>query len=762
MNSSIKRPILYRGEVYSSPIEKRTIGQQKEPNITFEESRSRILQNIGDLMDVIKATPQNFKLPHENIVCFRVQEEFAAKSYYPEALFGPSYNLVEIGSRMWKKKFNDEISKTGRLFFVRASESTLSNLEKKLNEKESSLYNNFKLDIRKIEEVNLLSSDEQILGFNDDWQSGRIEAVLHPFNLDRAVAISHFTELVRNAGGDVNSLRTKQYEGDGLTYISLLGDLNILKSFSGYNPLRTAHPLKFRSIPEFTRGSSIIGCPKPPVYTKRSSIVVGVLDGGYKKGNPSLDNYVESIDAVSGDPVPFFEEHGTNVTSAVLYGPLNNYADSDILPEPAVTVKNFRVLSQDVSSDPDLYNVIDAIENVVPQNTNIQVYNLSIGPIGPILDDYVSRFTYAIDTLSKKHNVLFNVAVGNDGDKIHYDRIQSPSDMVNGMAIASYTINDGKVERATYSCKGPGREGNKMKPDISAFGGCSRNPIQLISFEENRRIYTQGTSFSAPQVSGLSGKLIGSSKGVINALTARLLLIHGAERTSNDGHCDEMGHGIMQKDIDTLMTCINNSYTLIYEGEIQHGKFHEFEIPWVNEISRGKVNFKWTVAVQSSVDENSPEDYTTSSIQINFYPDSNKYLFVHEETKKTKRINILTEAETVKQLEKDGWKQSGTPVSESSENPFTSENSLRNDDLKWDTIDLREVQKMTNSIYDPRFQVHAIGRGKRNNDSKVKFAIALTVEILDETIDTDIYQKIRNKYDALLPINMEIQVPVTV
>ncbi|RZJ65305.1 MAG: hypothetical protein EOO47_25870 [Flavobacterium sp.] len=41
------------------------------------------------------------------------------------------------------------------------------------------------------------------------------------------------------------------------------------------------------------------------------------------------------------------------------------------------------------------------------------------------------------DLLSEKHDVLFCVAVGKDGTQIGYNRIQTPSDMVNGLAIAA-------------------------------------------------------------------------------------------------------------------------------------------------------------------------------------------------------------------------------------------------------------------------------------------------------------------------------------
>ena len=88
--------------------------------------------------------------------------------------------------------------------------------------------------------------------------------------------------------------------------------------------------------------------------------------------------------------------------------------------------------------DYDLYEIIDIIEKVVPKNKDIKIYNISFGPPGPILDDSISRFTYALDKLAYEEDVLFVVAVGNDGENI-LNRIQAPADLVNGLGIGAYT-----------------------------------------------------------------------------------------------------------------------------------------------------------------------------------------------------------------------------------------------------------------------------------------------------------------------------------
>ncbi|ETK27897.1 YprA [Paenibacillus larvae subsp. larvae DSM 25719] len=175
----------------------------------------------------------------------------------------------------------------------------------------------------------------------------------------------------------------------------------------------------------------------------------------------------------------------TAVAGVVLYGDLNQYEANSHLDDPVLFVESFRVLPLSDPKDFDLYEAIEFIEQVVPNRHDIDVYNLSFGPTGPIFDDEISRFTYALDTLAWNYQKLFVVAVGNDGEAPSpYNRVQAPADLVNGLGVGAYTFNYDTAERirASYSCIGDGREGCKVKPDVCAFGGDSRYPIHLIKF----------------------------------------------------------------------------------------------------------------------------------------------------------------------------------------------------------------------------------------------------------------------------------------
>ena len=114
----------------------------------------------------------------------------------------------------------------------------------------------------------------------------------------------------------------------------------------------------------------------------------------------------------------------------------------------------------------------NSFEKAVPARNDIKVFNISFGPRGPIADDSLSRFTYVLDSLAANHKVAFFVPVGNDGGVANFNRIQSPSDLVNGIGVGAFTMSGDRPVHAPYSCRGLGRECGKIKPDVAAFGGC--------------------------------------------------------------------------------------------------------------------------------------------------------------------------------------------------------------------------------------------------------------------------------------------------
>jgi hypothetical protein len=359
-----------------------------------------------------------------------------------------------------------------------------------------------------------------------------------------------------------------------------------------------------------------------------------------------------------------------------------------------------------------------------------------------------------------QHGTLFCVAVGNDGEAgAGYDRIQSPSDIVNGLGVGAYTKRDGQVMKAPYSCIGPGREGNKLKPDLLAFGGCEQTPIHLLSTTVGNKNWNRGTSFAAPIVSGYAGQLIGRSSGAVDGLAARAMLIHSSMLKKQKEHDLNFGHGIIPDTLEEVVTCNSGSYTLIYQGELPVGKFAEVEIPWVNIDTRIKASFSWTVAVATPIDPHSPDDYTTGSLMTSFYP--NRYRYAFHKDGKQETVDISANKARGEELLAAGWKVDSFPVSEASPVPYATEDKLRGNDMKWDTVDCRTKTKFSSGINEPMFHLHALARGKRYKPDKVKYVMVLTVSLPEAEID--LYAEVLKNYSALSALKLQLatEVPVT-
>ncbi len=214
---------------------------------------------------------------------------------------------------------------------------------------------------------------------------------------------------------------------------------------SHLNPLRAIHPLGRVGI---TPVRMISGGTAPRLIKsdKRSMIKVGVFDGGADESIPLLKGHVSAIECVSTAPEADYLSHGSAVCGVVLHGNLAVKGKTDILPLPCVSVESFRVLPIQDQNDFELYEAIDAIESIVSRRSDIKLNNLSFGPVGAIVDDSINRFTYVLDRLTydipeNEVNPLFCVAVGNDGELVDpVNRIQSPSDLVNGLSIGACAV----------------------------------------------------------------------------------------------------------------------------------------------------------------------------------------------------------------------------------------------------------------------------------------------------------------------------------
>ena len=768
-----RRLILSNGESYARDIDKPGHSRPTERPRPYEQARELVKRDLTETLTQFGAMSARKKYDDEAVFCLRIHPDFIAKSYDPQGIFGLVRDLENVGSRKYKipaaqvaptqrikRALENHIAEvTGRAVFVRSNDAGFRRLLRALDQAEGTLSNAFKHEIQSVERFNTLQADEQLEGFPANWRQGRVELVLHPTLQSEEVQYNFLLQLFRGHNLNWGTTKVVPYTA-GPVFISCHLTKAALSELAGANPLRTAHPLIFRRL-EDLRGVPGFAAPPPPQVKTRSAIKIGMFDGGVAANLPHLRDYVEQDEAlaIKTKPNAMGLAHGTAVAGAILYGALNDKDPKQPLPTPNVSVVSVRCLPLLNPKDPDLYDAIDVIEAAVPVRTDVGFWGISLGPRGPYCEDTISRFTYALDLLAFTYKVGFSIAAGNDGEAGEdLDRIQAPADMVNGLGVGAYTVRDGRVVHAPYSCRGAGRECAKIKPDLSAFGGCSLTPFHLLSTNGGEKVLSYGTSFAAPLVAALGGQTSGTmERGT--ALLARALLLHRAKHP--DGDPDYLlGHGLLPDSLDEVLRCGNKEVTIIFQGAISPKKTKKLRLLLPPDIlTEGKVAVTWTVACLPPVDPNHPADYTCLCVEDVFYPNSNVFSLSKKLPNgkiKSKKLNTKRDAAEIQTLLSQGWRKSNFPSTDSGNEYLTEEE--RRAQCKWEPIVRRTKIKQAGSLDDPFLTIHATPRHAATEH--LDYAVIVTISA--PKYSGDLYDAVIRRFTNLQPVRLRSETQLRV
>lgn len=759
-----KLPILAHGETYAQPVSKKGAGGPKPRPHEYEEARRRLLSDVNTVLGQIQIDSEMYL--SEKIVCIRMEPKFEAKSYAPSSLLSASSDMELVGGRRYKieespnaadagDEASPESAEYAKLYFLRTTTSGLRDFKEALRSGRNAT-DSWRNTVMSLRSFDLLSPDEKVLGFDEDWQGGSVEVVLHPFcDGEETRAVELFC---KESGLSREEIEVRSYE-NGATFIAANLSKDATLAVAKINPLRTVHPMgrvSFEPIRDY------LSSPAPQVQSVPGAalVTVGVFDGGCAADVPLLNQRVTAHDCVASAAEQKGVDHGCGVCGAVLHGELSGKKPTDVLPESPIHVESFRVLPSSSPSDYDLYESIDAIEHVVKTHPEIPLYNLSFGPSGPILEDDISRFTYALDLMSFKRDgepPLFCVASGNDGAfPPPLNRIQAPSDLVNGLGVGAYCYSDdGDVCRATYSCIGPGREGAKVKPDILEFGGSVEKPFVVVGSSGNTLTASAGTSFATPLIVHKLGEMMAYSEDISQHL-ARAILLHNAECRESFTQ-EEYGFGIAPDDPSSCLSCVDNRVTTFYQGVLKPRQVVSLPIfaPGIHEV-RGNVVIRWTIVAVCDVNPNDSDAYTSSCIIDTFVPHVQKYTYSRKGYNTTSPVDISTAAGRAKaaQLEQEGYVRSSLPVSKPAKK-YWKETELRAIDLKWDSVISRMQRMRGSSLFDPVLTLQSIFRGAETPDSLTRYYAVVTVDA--PNYPGSLYNATLQRYQNLQPIRLRIE-----
>ena len=231
----------------------------------------------------------------------------------------------------------------------------------------------------------------------------------------------------------------------------------------------------------------ILSIPKPG-----NEPVVGVIDTQFDE----LVYFHEWVDyrKVIRDDFDLCPEdyiHGTEVSSIIVDGPSFN-------PDLDDGCGRFRVrhFGVSVAKGFSSFTILKMIRNIVMENPDIKVWNLSLGSAMEIHENFISPEAAELDRIQSEYDVIFVIAGTNKpkNEKKKDMRIGAPADSLNSLVVNAVDFHG---KQSSYTRTGPVLS-FFHKPDVSYYGG--DGPDKIIVCDPLGKAYVTGTSFAAPWI----------------------------------------------------------------------------------------------------------------------------------------------------------------------------------------------------------------------------------------------------------------------
>ncbi|MFT7405801.1 S8 family peptidase [Zhongshania sp.] len=391
---------------------------------------------------------------------------------------------------------------------------------------------------------------------------------------------------------------------------------------------------------------------RPPVHAAR----ICILDSGIAGNHPLIaPAMAESVDFIGGDGSDL-NGHGTAVAGIALYGDLESCKASNFW-RPELLLFNGRVLNENAEFDVNVIErtLVEAVTYFVEEH-HCRIFNLSLGNSNAPYDGkHVRGIAYVLDKLARDLNVLLIVSTGNFNGSNNPDVPKNswrdeypeyllaeqsvlidPAPALNAITVGSLarhnaTFNTQRYPEVTqlapanenqpspFTRHGPSVKG-AIKPELTATGGNLASPMRtgreydpvmrgmgVLSCNSQfvgNTLFSEmsGTSFSAPYITHLAGRLLNNYPRASANLLRALLINHAnlpsevetsfsdeikeayKAACSRDASRDVAGYGVV--DENELFRSSEYVVGLMAEDRIENNAHHFFELPLPLEFLR--------------------------------------------------------------------------------------------------------------------------------------------------------------------------------
>lgn len=337
--------------------------------------------------------------------------------------------------------------------------------------------------------------------------------------------------------------------------------------------------------------------------------------------------------------------HGTAVSSIIVDGPSFNNELEDGCGR--FKVKHFGVATARGFSS---FNILKQIRNIIANNRDIKVWNLSLGSIQEINPNFISPEAAELDKIQSEYDVIFIIAGTNDNNKTGKKKIGSPADSLNSIVV---NATDFEGKPASYTRRGPVLSFFN-KPDLSYYGGDSGHKIRVCGpFGEEM---VTGTSFAAPWIARKIAYLI-HIMGFSRELAKAIIIDAAAAWDRKDDISHKTGYGIVPIHINDILHSRDDEIKFMMTGTIEEYEMYMYNIP-VPQTEKGFPFFaKATLVYFPKCDRNQGVDYTSTEMDLHFgrvYKKNNKSTIkpIDNNKQSEEGLNVLYEEDARKMYRK--------------------------------------------------------------------------------------------------------------
>lgn len=340
--------------------------------------------------------------------------------------------------------------------------------------------------------------------------------------------------------------------------------------------------------------------------------IIGVIDTGFNE-KVYFSEWVDYKNMLNAD-IELREEdliHGTEIDSIIVDGVRGNPKLNDHCGR--FRVRHFCVSTSGGFSS---FEVLRMIRQIIEKNQDVKVWNLSLGSVNEVSEDFISPEAAELDRIQSEYDVIFVVAGTNRGrDDIGEKKIGSPADSLNSVVVNSVNFNR---EKASYSRRGPVLS-FFQKPDVSFFGGDGSISAEKIAVckDDLGASYVCGTSFAAPWIARKLCYLI-DVMGFPREIAKAILIDSAAGWSSDQSISPVLGYGVVPIDIRDILQTYDNEIKFYITGETRDYEMFNYNLPVPTYEGKYPFYAKATLVYFPICSRNQGVDYTGTEIDLHF------------------------------------------------------------------------------------------------------------------------------------------------